>query len=993
MLTYQTARDRILSAHRRFHVKALTALHPGVKGPERARALAREARLGQAYTHNMSRRLQEGLQRIKLDPSLTDAERDARARMLLATEQRYLHMHLTEAARRVAREAELHRLIEAGESSGFWLMDPSVHRHTPDCVAMGNRLWPMDVLRRVNPATRHAGCRCRIISESDARRMGHAIVRGYMTAGVQSSLLRESQADAPAWWPAPQRIREMLLECTIRVPWFPGAEEQFPQLLEARKPFDETKHRRRPKGVHGGEFTKELVAREEHLGQHGSYTEKSIDAMPSWDVALQHARAAHHVGDTKTVNVIHRVAKKWGAPPEHQAQLERLRSTPSPAAAPPPAAPSPGRVNELEGPSDETAARAVQAKVPIHPGPSVRGAGDPYQDPGSDRHTSVRGVMHRSMDADMNAYLDAVAAGNVDRMQSLYDEMRAKVRYSSRKVMSAKARDETIRTIDRVHAAAINPTGEAVPYGTEVTIGGRKIKVPLAPQEPAVPTPDRYTKRDPVTGKRKLKSKGVQWQPGLNAPWSANGTFQWLVPPGALGPDTDHRVSQLAQYFKTTETPEGALLESRPAKTADAQMLAHWYAATVETSYPQLRRLRIKQQGEALADDRVLHLRDDMAPKTKDDSRYPGLNRQAIGDAAQASLPDFAKRLAKLGLQTDPESFAELSLSTGNRIGPLDWRSGPLGIEVKAEGWIGRAPNVSAQVGVKSSPHDISDQRREEKLKECVDWGKANGKPPLLPTVVVPVVDGPNGVMHLLMLRYQGHFENGKWIEDPDAAYKAFSGQRIPGDMWEKLLRGELTPGEKHSDLPWSYLGTLPLRYNPHIYPSQQLQGEGVKQRKRGDRESQRLGDLAAERITAGRARDPVTGVEGPRGSEFTPRHFFTGKPLQADIEPAGRTTRRMVKRRPPPTAPRDTADELRAKVVELRKTNPFLTNKELGEKLGINHRTVSKHLKAHLDLTGEDLRPGAGARTDRMSADRPPAVAVGVRGDRPHRHPRREVE
>ena len=978
MLSYETALNRILTAHRRFHTRAMTALHPGVKGPERARALAREQRLGQQYTHNMSRRLQEGLHRIKLDPSLSDPERDERARVLLATEQRYLQMHLTESARRVAREAELHRLIESGASSGFWLMDPSVHRHTPDCVAMGNRLWPMDVLRRVNPATRHAGCRCRIISEADARRMGHAIVRGYMTSGVASSLLREGQVDAPVWWPARERIREMLMECTIRVPWFPGAEDQFPQLLEARKPFDATKHLRNPKGPHGGEFTKMLAARHEHLEKHGGYKQADIDAMPSWDAAVEHAQAAHFEGDRKTVNLIARSAKNWGAPKEHVAALEQLKNTPSPAAPEPAPVVRPSgakRVNELAAPSAPEAARAVQTKVPVHPGPKVTGAGDPYQEPGAERITSVRGTLHRSLDADMNGYLDAVSAGNVDQMQSRYEDMRAKAKRQGKgAVMTPQARDQSVRTIDRVHAAAINPTGEALPYGTEVTIGGRKIKVPLAPQEPAVATKDTYEpKRDPKTGRRVLKSKGVPWKPGLNAPWSTNGTFQWLVPDNALGSDTDHKLSALAPQFKVTPTPEGTILESRKGKNDDAEQLAHWYSDTLETAYPQLRRLRIKEQGQALADDRVLELRPDMAPKTDDDSRYPGLTTQALGDAAQAALPDFAKRLAKLGIQADPEDYQEFTLANPNRTGPLDWQSGPLGMEVKGEGWIGRAPGITGQAGFKNSPHHITPKSQREKLQECVDYGKEHGVPPLQPALLVPVVDGPNGVTHMMLLRYQGHWEGDKWIADP-GAYGAFTGQRIPADMWEKLGRGELTPGEQHSTSPWTYVGTLPLRYNPHILPTRQLANQiCMNLRQRDDPKTQRVDERQAQAIIAGRRTDPQTGVEGPRGSQFPARHYFTDEPLQGDIEPKDATSRRMAPKRPP-TARKISADEQRAKVVALVKelasnTGRPPTNKEVGDRLGMNHRTVSKHLKQHLDLTGEDLRPGAGARNDRHAA------------------------
>ena len=69
-----------------------------------------------------------------------------------------------------------------------------------------------------------------------------------------------------------------------------------------------------------------LISRREHLRAHGAYTADHIDAMNSWDEAVEHARAAHHEGDIKTVGLIARSAKNWGAPDEHVAALEQLKA-------------------------------------------------------------------------------------------------------------------------------------------------------------------------------------------------------------------------------------------------------------------------------------------------------------------------------------------------------------------------------------------------------------------------------------------------------------------------------------------------------------------------------------------------------------------------------------------------------------------------------------------------------------------------------------------
>ena len=186
---------RIERAKRRFNVRALGKLYPDLPGPSLAEALLREQRLDRIYEQRMATRLRQGFRRLGLDPTLSAQERQQKEAKLLEQEQRFLRMHIAAAQNRMLREAEMQRLQRSGEQGAYWLIDWSKRTHTADCLAMEGRYWSWDVLGKINPANRHAGCGCRLISIQEARNRGLAVRRGYRSRAMRAATeLRESDA-------------------------------------------------------------------------------------------------------------------------------------------------------------------------------------------------------------------------------------------------------------------------------------------------------------------------------------------------------------------------------------------------------------------------------------------------------------------------------------------------------------------------------------------------------------------------------------------------------------------------------------------------------------------------------------------------------------------------------------------------------------------------------------------------------------------------------
>lgn len=198
------AKARIRQAHSRFQMESLRRLYPDLAGTLLDRKYEEERSRDEEFLTRMESRIRLKVEAAFNDPNLTPAEKARKARTALSLEQHYFKRHLSEAAWRMARTAEMIRLKEAGEPGAYWLMDSGLQSHTADCLAMESRVWPWSVLDVVNPANRHPGCGCKLIAEGMARQLGLPVKRGYRGASWQGA------------------VGEPIQEGVIRVPLPPG---------------------------------------------------------------------------------------------------------------------------------------------------------------------------------------------------------------------------------------------------------------------------------------------------------------------------------------------------------------------------------------------------------------------------------------------------------------------------------------------------------------------------------------------------------------------------------------------------------------------------------------------------------------------------------------------------------------------------------------------------------------------------------------------------
>lgn len=122
--------------------------------------------------------------------ALREPDPEAAVEAILEREQRYMEQHDDAAAARV-QAALKRRLVKADSPDGaFWILDPSVREHTPDCLAMAAvGWWPWAVLDTINPPV-HTGCRCDLLTKNEA------IGLGYMSMGAD--LMSDEEAIARA---------------------------------------------------------------------------------------------------------------------------------------------------------------------------------------------------------------------------------------------------------------------------------------------------------------------------------------------------------------------------------------------------------------------------------------------------------------------------------------------------------------------------------------------------------------------------------------------------------------------------------------------------------------------------------------------------------------------------------------------------------------------------------------------------------------------------
>src|SRR4051812_5245268 len=164
-------------AHQAFTPSLVARVFPTLTGADRGLVLAREEKLDAIY-------LRRARQRLAAINRLPPTRRRDRARKLIDREMTYLGQHIEQATRRITRDVEFFELRDSGATHAYWVLDPRLRNHTTDCRVMEGHVWPMSVLKVVNPSNRHAGCGCRLISVDRARALGLPLTRGYRTQAM-----------------------------------------------------------------------------------------------------------------------------------------------------------------------------------------------------------------------------------------------------------------------------------------------------------------------------------------------------------------------------------------------------------------------------------------------------------------------------------------------------------------------------------------------------------------------------------------------------------------------------------------------------------------------------------------------------------------------------------------------------------------------------------------------------------------------------------------
>jgi hypothetical protein len=659
---FQRARDAIFRAHRSFMRSSLVALHPNLPPAAIGKAMLREQQLGATYEQRAARRLRLGIGKVTTARGLTPAQRRAAITKVLEAERRYLQLRMARASHRMIVESDLARLEAEGEQLGVWTLDPTKRTHTPDCLTMANKAWPLSLLRQYGPQTRHAGCGCRVRSIAEARAMGVPVGRGRFTSA-----------------------RERLLQ-------------------EAGTEPDVT----------------ELVERVAWAVEHGS-VDSALDGI---------------AGDTRLRGLLALI-------------LESI-------------------------------------KVPIRPGLHWNEALHP-RGPGG-RFIHVYGSVDPSLRPHLQRFLRATAAGDPDAMDAHYEELykAARKRMSAAHGAQRKARQGTkrydaatkarraaekdMRTIARVRAAAINPSGTRVPVGTTAPIGTRRVPVPAIPHEPGAL---------------------------LVKPWAPGNTFRWHLNPADIG-DGGRSLALMRRHkdFTVRDQADGSvLITTRGRMNAHAALLR---ARSLEASLPQLRRSRATAPRKPFADDRPLDLD---VPADRDMSvTYRNVSKGQIGDTGEAAIRDVRDRLVELGM-ADPSDAGFFWPTAGRADTPIDWVIGNRAMEVKTHAWRGSTPGSETprpKIGLDSSSlksGDIADLNAKHR----------KGKGPLRPALVQIFTDLDNNVAHVFVYDYP----RGKPI----------TAVRVPSDMFADLAAGKLRPGEQRrprgANAPTTYVGTFKLRVNP----------------------------------------------------------------------------------------------------------------------------------------------------------------------------------
>lgn len=376
----------------------------------------------------------------------------------------------------------------------------------------------------------------------------------------------------------------------------------------------------------------------------------------------------------------------------------------------------------------------------------------------------------------------AAERGDLDGVEAAHQDMLTRARK-----LDGEDRENGLLAAHQAYAAVFNPTGANVPMGARIDVGdGIKRPIPLP-----LPAESAY------------------------GPWTARGSFMWELRPGDLGAGHDQVLADLARRrtFDVDIDDDGnARVETR---LTVSRPLANQAARQLELILPQLRAMRVSDPGVDLADPRPLDIdpdeADEAALRDSGRSSYPMVSSEQLGDAAESVIDAVAHRLAELGVVEDGGDRDWLAGE--NRKGPLDWRIGDLGIEVKA---------IAMRSVIPSSLHRSANIEASEQA-EKIAFTDTNG---LRAALAIAFTDLDQDRVHVFLHEY-----------DPD---RPFTGIRPPKDLVDQLLAGELVPGVEHvttnsaSNRRHLFVGTFRLGFNPlGARPGAERDADASRQRAR----------------------------------------------------------------------------------------------------------------------------------------------------------------
>lgn len=186
------------------------------------KALAEERRREREFQRRSAERVRAALSLASLAPDAS--ARAAGAESALRREQNYARQRAIASGERVFAAIGQQALEEQSPLGAFWKLGIAA-QHTPDCVAMAEKFWPWEVLRRIHPLL-HVGCKCRLYS------YGEAIAAGWMTpAAVMDLAAAQKLAQPVIEWVERHHLaeNEALAELLIReeLVRIPGADLNF----------------------------------------------------------------------------------------------------------------------------------------------------------------------------------------------------------------------------------------------------------------------------------------------------------------------------------------------------------------------------------------------------------------------------------------------------------------------------------------------------------------------------------------------------------------------------------------------------------------------------------------------------------------------------------------------------------------------------------------------------------------------------------------------